>query len=71
MVKEGAVVEVLEASRDIVPVKRAMEAASSRKAAVWLELDANKYQSRVISFPSREDINENINEQLIVELYSK
>jgi len=71
LVKEGAVVEVVEASRDIVPVKRAMEAGSSRKMPAWLELDAGKCQSRVINFPSREDITENFNEQLIVELYSK
>jgi len=71
LVKEGAVVEVVESSREIVPVKRAMESGSSRKTPDWLDFNASKFQSRVINFPSREDITENVNEQLIVELYSK
>ena len=37
----------------------------------WLELDANQLSGRVATPPSREDIENNINEQLIVEFYSR
>jgi small subunit ribosomal protein S4 len=41
------------------------------KTLPWLELDKAHYKGRVINLPIREDIPENIREQLIVELYSK
>jgi small subunit ribosomal protein S4 len=37
----------------------------------WLEWDGEKMTGRFMNYPAREDIPENINEQLIVELYSK
>lgn len=72
LVDVGDVVEVKEKSRKILPVTQAMEAASRRGgAARWLELDAANFKGTVKEFPAREDITMPIDEQLIVELYSK
>jgi small subunit ribosomal protein S4 len=38
---------------------------------VWLEIDRENYKGRVLALPKREDIQLPVNEQLIVELYSK
>jgi small subunit ribosomal protein S4 len=39
--------------------------------ANWLEVDREVYRGRVLALPKREDLNVPVNEQLIVELYSK
>jgi small subunit ribosomal protein S4 len=44
---------------------------SSRRSFPWLEVDRKSLQGKFLSPPNREDIPENIREQLIVELYSK
>ena len=46
-------------------------AIASRQSFPWLEWDEEKFAGKFISYPERTDIPENINEQLIVELYSK
>jgi small subunit ribosomal protein S4 len=55
-------VPILETARDF---------ASHQPAPVWLEIDRENYKGRVIALPKREDIQLPVNEQLIVELYSK
>ena len=52
-------------------VEGAKEFASHQAPPTWLEVDRDAYKGRVIALPKREDINLPINEQLIVELYSK
>jgi small subunit ribosomal protein S4 len=42
-----------------------------RRAFPWLEIDRNQMRGKFLDYPNREDIPENIREQLIVELYSK
>jgi small subunit ribosomal protein S4 len=49
----------------------AKDFASHQTAPTWLEIDRDNYKGRVLSLPRREDINLPVNEQLIVELYSK
>ena len=49
----------------------AKEFASHQAPPNWLEVDRDGYKGRVLALPKREDINLPINEQLIVELYSK
>ncbi len=56
----------LEVIRDCVAAKK----GEARKYG-WLEWNADKMQGKVMSYPEREQIPEKINEQLIVELYSK
>ena len=48
-----------------------MDTAQGRGIPKWLTLDANAFKGQVISTPTREDVPLDINEQLIVELYSK
>lgn len=65
----GDVVEVRERSKSLEPIKASIGATTSKFE--WLEFDPHAMKGRLISLPERELIPENINEQLIVELYSK
>lgn len=70
-VKKGDIITIKEKSKELLPIKVAMESFTSRKVPNWIELDSDKFISRVIEHPTREDIEEDIKEHLIVELYSK
>ncbi len=67
--KEGDVVGVREKSKSLVAITESLE--SAHKSYSWLEWDSSKKQGKFLNFPPREEIPENIKEQLIVELYSK
>lgn len=67
--KEGDVIGVREKSKSLEVIVNAMESRSSRYS--WLEWDDEKMNGKFLNFPPREEIPENIKEQLIVELYSK
>lgn len=69
LVKVGDVVGVREKSKSLEIITNSVEGRSNRFS--WLEWDANSMNGKFMSYPSREDIPETINEQLIVELYSK
>ncbi len=68
--KEGNVISVREKSKSLVVITEALSTARYTKSA-WLEWDGNLMAGKFLNTPEREDIPENINEQLIVELYSK
>jgi len=70
-IKVGDVIEVKEKSREIQAVTEATEAVVRRGVPQWLELEKDKYKGSVKAFPVREDLTLPIQEQLIVELYSK
>jgi small subunit ribosomal protein S4 len=71
-VKVGDEVSVAEASRSNGHIESAWQTASGRGRPGWLEITSQEgMRGRVIALPRREDIGQNINEQLIVELYSK
>ncbi len=67
--KEGDVVGVREKSKSLIAITESLE--QSRKSFSWLEWDSEKLQGKFLNYPPREEIPENIKEQLIVELYSK
>ena len=71
LVKPGMVVAVKEASRSLDKFKSSVEANSFRQPPKWLEYDAENMTAKVVAEPAREDIDLPIEEQLIVELYSK
>ncbi|UCG13017.1 MAG: 30S ribosomal protein S4 [Deltaproteobacteria bacterium] len=71
LIKEDDTVEVKEKSRSIVPIVEAMEAVARRGVPQWLELDREKFRGTVKAFPTRDELTMPIQEQLIVELYSK
>ena len=70
-VSPGEEVTVRENSRKLVLLEQAKEFTSHQPAPAWLEVDRDNYKGRMLALPKREDINIPINEQLIVELYSK
>lgn len=71
MLKSGDVIEVAEKSKSVSKFKSIIDANSSRPKPNWLNVDTNKFTASVIQLPSREDIDVNVEEHLIVELYSK
>lgn len=52
-------------------IKENIEASSARNAPVWLEVDRDQFKGKVVRLPERDDIAFPVNEQLIVELYSR
>jgi small subunit ribosomal protein S4 len=70
-VSVGEEITIRERSRKLVILEMAKEFASHQPAPAWLEVDRENYKGRVIALPKREDIQLPVNEQLIVELYSK
>jgi small subunit ribosomal protein S4 len=70
-VKSGDVIEVREKSRKIPVIQEAMETVVRREMPPWIEVDGDNFRGVVKAFPSREELTMPINEQLIVELYSK
>ncbi|HTD22684.1 MAG TPA: 30S ribosomal protein S4 [Terriglobales bacterium] len=70
-VSPGEEVTVRENSRKLVLLEQAKEFTSHQPAPGWLEVDRDNFKGRMLALPKREDINIPINEQLIVELYSK
>jgi small subunit ribosomal protein S4 len=64
-------ITVRERSRKLVILEGAKDFASHQTAPNWLQIDRDNYTARVTALPKREDINLPVNEQLIVELYSK
>ena len=70
-VSAGNEVAVRERSRELVVIQSAKEFTSHQPSPNWLEVDRDALKGRVTALPKREDINLPINEQLIVELYSK
>jgi len=70
-VKAGQKVVVRESSRQNTLIRGALESALGRGVPEWLSLDAENFTGTVQSLPSREEIKLPIQEQLIVELYSR
>ena len=69
--RKGDVIQVREKSRKNEQIRQAVETASGRGIPAWLELNPEQFSGRVLDVPKREDIRLPIQEQLIVELYSK
>jgi small subunit ribosomal protein S4 len=70
-VSVGEEIAIREGSRKLPILEQAKEFASHQNPPTWLEIDRDNYKGRVISLPKREEIQLPVNEQLIVELYSK
>ena len=70
-VKKGESIQVREKSRKNDQIRQAVETAAGRGVPSWLALNAEQFQGTVQDLPKREDIRLPIQEQLIVELYSK
>jgi len=67
----GDVIQVKEKSQSLERIERAIESAQQRGIPEWLELDQGRMQVTVKALPMRDQVPESIEEQLVVELYSK
>ena len=70
-VNEGEVITLSARAVKNGQVQQSVESVKGRGVPKWLELDSAAFKGRVLSMPAREDVNFPIQEQLIVELYSK
>ena len=71
LLKAGDVVSVKENSRDSEKIKALAEGLSKQVTPKWLEVNASDLSAKLLTAPTREDIDFPFTEQLIVELYSK
>jgi len=71
LIKIGDILELNENSRNVKAISDSLDAVARRGIPQWLELEKENFKGKVNSFPVREDITMPIQEQLIVELYSK
>lgn len=71
LVDAGDVVQVRDRSQTLEPIKASLETIEQRGIPGWLELDKAEFKGYVRQLPSRDQITLPIQEQLIVELYSK
>ena len=71
IVRAGDVVTVRENFRSSPKCKALAEALQTKIAPKWLDVDKNGLSAKVVALPAREDIDFEINEQMIVEFYSK
>ena len=71
VVRVEDVVSVRDQSRKNTQIVSAMEAALRKGASSWLEVDAKNFSAKIASEPKREELTLPIQEQLIVELYSR
>lgn len=70
-VREGDVISVREKSKNQLRIKNALELASQRGDVEWVDVQSSQLQGTYKRHPEREDLPSEINENLIVELYSK
>ena len=70
-VNPGAVVAIKEQADSRELATRGLEQAEGRELPTWLALDRKTFAGELIRVPSREDIAPIVDEQLVVELYSK
>lgn len=70
-VKKGDVIELREKSRKVQIISDSLEAIVRRGIPPWIEIDKNNFKGQIVATPAREEITLPIQEQLIVELYSK
>ena len=71
VVSAGDLVAIAPAAKDLLVIKSALISNERVQVPAWLEVDIEKLQGNVISLPTRDQIDLDIQEQLIVELYSK
>ena len=71
LLRAGDVVSICEKSRASEKIKAVVEANSARPVPEWIDVDRNNLSAKVIALPTREQIEAPVDEQLIVEFYSK
>ena len=70
-IKANDVISIREKSREQLRIKMALNIAAEYGFPTWVEVDINKMEGLFKTVPDRQDLPSDINEQLVVELYSK
>ena len=70
-IEPGAVIEVSEKKKSRELAARNLETNATREVPSWMTLDVKNYRGEYMRVPTRDEIAPIVNEQLIVELYSK
>ena len=71
ILRPGDVVTVRSKSRKILPIAAALERSQSSTIPAWMEVDRQKMEGKVLAHPERSQIDTQVNEQLVVEFYSR
>ncbi len=71
LLKAGDVVSICEKSRGSEKIKSVVEANSAKPVPQWIDLDRDNLSAKIIALPTRDQIEAPVDEQLIVEFYSK
>ena len=71
IVKVGDVIKVREDKKDNNAIKVALEKTASRNVPAWMEANKERTEVKVLRLPSREEVDLDVQENLIIELYSK
>lgn len=69
--KEGDEISIAESSKEITPVVEARESGASLTIPDYIEVDLDNLKGKLLRYPERDEIKVPVNEQVIVELYSK
>ena len=70
-IKEGDVISLKDNSKKSTKFKEVIEATNGRVVPLWLDMDKEASSAKIIRMPNRSDIDFEVDERLIVELYSK
>jgi small subunit ribosomal protein S4 len=70
-VRPGDMITIDEGSKDVERIKTAIETGAQRTVVPWLQVDRDNMTAKVLALPGREDVDQTIQEQLIVEFYSR
>ena len=71
LLREGETVAISAKSKDSVKIQSVLESNSGRPVPAWLDLNREALEAKVVNLPTREEIDTPVEEQLIVEFYSK
>ena len=71
LVKPSDIIEIKTDDRSLATIKTNVETTKERKVPGWLEVDGANLTIKVVRIPTREDVTFTVNEQLVVELYSR
>jgi small subunit ribosomal protein S4 len=70
-VKPGDEIAIAEGSRNLTFIRENLEAMKGRKVGPWLSLDVEGMKGKFLRLPDREDLALPVNEQLVIEFYSR
>ena len=71
LLKAGDVVSICEKSRSLDKIKAVLEANGARPTPEWIDVDREALTAKIVALPNRDQIDAPVEDQLIVELYSK